>query len=181
MAERLAPPGDYQRPTMGLFDALFRSETVLGIARETLDFALESAEMTHPNEYMGRLRGMPASELGLDDDGVVITDVLVMPGTSSSPVQASVKSWVIPNDVTSLGSVHSHPNGVLRPSDQDLQTFGKGDVHIILGAPYGPDDWQAFDRQGQPRDLPVLDVSPPDPETFFDFTQADIDEELAQR
>lgn len=166
---------------MGLFDALFRSPEVLGIARETLEFALESAERTHPNEYMGRLRGMPADELGLEQDGVVITDVLVMPGTSSSPTQASVKEWVIPNDIKSLGSVHSHPNGVIRPSNQDLQTFGKGDVHIIIGAPYGRDDWQAFDRQGEPIDLPVLDVTPPDAADFFDFTQADIDEELLQQ
>lgn len=166
---------------MGLFDVLFRSPTVLGISRETLDFARESAERTHPNEYMGRLRGMPASELGIDETGVVITDILVMPGTDSSPTQASVKEWVIPNDVKSLGSIHSHPNGVIRPSDQDLRTFGKGDVHIILGAPYGSEDWQAFDRSGESRDLPVLDVTPPDPTDFFDFTQADIDEELVKR
>lgn len=166
---------------MGLFDALFRSPTVLGIARETLEFARESAEMTHPNEYMGRLRGMPGDELGLREDGMVITDILVMPGTTSSPVQASVKEWVIPNDITSLGSIHSHPNGVLHPSDQDLRTFGKGDVHIILGAPYDRGDWQAFDRQGNRRELEVLDVTPPDHEEFFDFTQADIDRELSQQ
>lgn len=166
---------------MGLFDALFQSKSVLGIARETIEFALESAEQTHPNEYMGRLRGMPAEELGLAEEGVVITDVLVMPGTTSSPVAASMKGWVIPNDVSTLGSVHSHPNGVLRPSDQDLRTFGSGDVHIILGAPYGIDDWRAFDREGRRRDLPVLNVSPPDPTDFFDFSQADIDEELSRR
>ncbi len=166
---------------MGLFDSLFSSREVLGIARETIDFALESAEQTHPNEYMGRLRAVPAAEVGLEEDGVVITDILVMPGTSSSPVQASVKSWVIPNDLRSVGSVHSHPNGVLRPSQQDIQTFGKGDVHIIMGAPYGASDWRAFDRQGKPRELPVLDVHVPDAEDFFDFTQADIDQELSSR
>lgn len=166
---------------MGLLDALFQSPAILGMARETIEFALDSAEVTHPNEYMGRLRATPADELGLDDDGLVITDVLVMPGTTSSPVQASMKSWVIPNDVRTVGSIHSHPNGVMRPSEQDLQTFGKGDVHVIIGAPYGPDDWRAFDRQGTPRELAVLDVPVPDPESFFDFTQADIDEELMRR
>jgi hypothetical protein len=67
----------------------------------------------------------------------------------------------------------------LRPSDADLRTFGKGKVHIILGAPYGRHDWQAFDREGQPRQLEVLDVELPE-ERFFDFTQADIDEELRE-
>jgi proteasome lid subunit RPN8/RPN11 len=75
------------------------------------------------------------------------------------------------------GSVHSHPNGVLRPSDADLQTFNKGKVHIIVGAPYGKTDWKAFDQEGDPRKLDVLDIDLPE-EEFFDFTQADIDAEL---
>jgi len=163
---------------MGLFDRLFRSSGVLGIARETVEFALESAEDTHPNEYMGMLRGTDARELGLDRDGLVVTDVLVIPGTTSNSVSATVKTNMIPNDVKSLGSIHSHPNGVLRPSDEDLRTFGSGEVHVIMGAPYNSGDWRAFDRQGDPTDLEVIDVSLPEPESFFDFTQADIDEEF---
>jgi proteasome lid subunit RPN8/RPN11 len=157
---------------------LFRSDSVIGIAAETMEFLLEAAEDTHPDEYMGLLRGERASDLGLDRDGVVVTDVLVIPGTEQNSVSATVKTSMIPNDMRAAGSVHSHPNGVLRPSDADLATFGKGEVHIIMGAPYGPDDWRAFDREGQPRDLPVLDVDLEDPEEFFDFTQEDIDAEL---
>lgn len=165
---------------MGLFDGLFRSTSVVGIARETLTFALESAERTHPNEYMGLLRGTPASELGIDRDGQVVTDVLVIPGTTSNPVSATMKQYAVPNDRRAVGSVHSHPNGVLHPSDEDLRTFGSGEVHIIIGAPYGPDDWRAFDSGGDPRSLEVLDVALPDREDFFHFTQADIDEELSR-
>jgi proteasome lid subunit RPN8/RPN11 len=157
---------------------LFRSSDVLGIAAETLDFARSAAEETHPNEYMGLLRSEDAREVGLDQSGTVITDVLVIPATESNPVSATVKTSLIPNDMRAAGSIHSHPNGVLRPSDADRATFGKGEAHIILGAPYGPEDWRAFDRTGEERDLSVLDVSLPDAEDFFDFTQADIDEEL---
>ena len=157
---------------------LFRSSDVLGIAAETLDFARSAAEETHPNEYMGLLRGQNARELGLDDSGTVITDVLVIPATESNPVSATVKTSLIPNDMRAAGSIHSHPNGVLRPSAADRATFGKGAVHVILGAPYGRGDWRAFDREGEPRSLRVLDVELPDAEDFFDFTQADIDEEL---
>ena len=46
-----------------------------------------------------------------------------------------------------------------------------------VGAPYGRTDWQAFDTDGEPTDLDVLDVELPD-DQFFDFTQADIDREL---
>jgi proteasome lid subunit RPN8/RPN11 len=157
---------------------LFRSSELLGIARETLSFTLEACEETHPNEYMGFLRAEDARKLDLDRTGQVITDVLVIPGTQSSPVSASVKSHMKPNDVRSVGSVHSHPNGALRPSDADLATFGQGQVHIIVGAPYGWSDWKAFDNAGEPRSLEVLDVDLPE-DHFFDFTQADIDAELA--
>jgi proteasome lid subunit RPN8/RPN11 len=157
---------------------LFRSGEILGIASETISFALEASRETHPNEYMGLLRGEDARRLGLDRDGTVVTDVLVIPGTESNPVSATVRTDLVPNDMRAVGSIHSHPNGVLRPSDADLATFGKGSVHIIIGAPYGPDDWRAFDRGGDPRELAVLDVDLPDPESFFDFTQDDIDDEL---
>ncbi|MFB6101466.1 MAG: Mov34/MPN/PAD-1 family protein [Haloplanus sp.] len=158
---------------------LFRSSELLGIARETLEFVLEACEETHPNEYMGFLRADDARKLGLDRRGQVITDVLVIPGTVSNPVSATVKTNMKPNDVQSVGSVHSHPNGVLRPSDEDLSTFGQGEVHIIAGAPYGRDDWRAFDNQGEPTTLDVIDVALPE-EEFFDFTQADIDAELLE-
>jgi proteasome lid subunit RPN8/RPN11 len=165
---------------MGLLRGLFRRREVVGIAEETLEFALEASEDSHPDEYMGVLRGLPAGELDLNRRGMVITDVLVIPGTTSSPVSATLQTNMIPNDLRSLGSVHSHPNGVLRPSDEDVATFGSGTVHIITGAPYRRRDWRAFDRQGDPRDLEVIDVRLPDPSEFFDFTQADIDEELRE-
>lgn len=158
---------------------LFRSRpSVLGIAEDTLEFALEAAEDAHPNEYLGVFRGTPAEELGLDADGDVITDVLFIPKTTSSPVQATLQSDLVPNDRHTVGTVHSHPNGVLAPSDQDRQMFGRWPVHVILGAPYERDCWRAFDREGEPRDLDVLDVDVPEDEEFFDFTQEDIDEEL---
>ena len=156
---------------------LFRSGEILGIAEQALEFALEASEDAHPNEYMGLLRGESARNVGLDRDGTVITDVLVIPGTESNPVSATVKTNMVPNDMRAAGSVHSHPNGVLRPSDADLGTFNKGKVHIIVGAPYGRNDWQAFDQEGEPRKLDVLDIDLPE-EEFFDFTQADIDAEL---
>lgn len=158
---------------------LFRSGEILGIAEATLEFVLSASRETHPNEYMGLLRGEDARRLGLDRDGTVITDVLVIPGTKSNPVSATVQTSQVPNDATSIGSVHSHPNGVLAPSDADLATFGSGTVHIIVGAPYRRGDWRAFDRTGEPTTLPVLDVDLPEDE-FFDFTQEDIDEELAE-
>jgi proteasome lid subunit RPN8/RPN11 len=158
---------------------LFRSGEILGIAESALEFALAASAESHPNEYMGLLRGEDARNLGMGEDGTVLTDVLVIPGTETNPVSATVKTNMVPNDLRAAGSVHSHPNGVLRPSDEDLGTFGRNRVHIIIGAPYGRTDWRAFGRDGQPTELPVLDVEPPE-EEFFDITQADIDRELRE-
>ena len=158
---------------------LFRSDDLLGIAGETLSFVLNAAAETHPNEYMGYLRAERASTLGLDREGRVITDVIVIPGTVSNPKSARVQSIMKPNASRSVGSVHSHPSGVLRPSQTDLGTFQNGDVHIIVGAPYEWTDWKAFDSDGNETKLDVLDVDVPDAEDFFDFTQEDIDRELA--
>ena len=157
---------------------LFRSGEVIGIAEDALTFALEASRETHPDEYMGLLRGERAREFDLDHEGLLVTDVLIIPGTESNPVSATVKTSMVPNDFSSVGSVHSHPNGVLQPSKADLATFGKGQVHIIIGHPYGRNDWVALDREGKRRSLPVYDVDLGDDEEFFDFTQADIDAEL---
>lgn len=153
---------------------LFRSSRVVGIAESALEFALAASEEAHPNEYMGVLRGEDAASVGVDRDGTILTEVLVIPGTESNPVSASYKQSQVPNDLSAAGSVHSHPNGVLRPSNADLATFTSNEVHIIVGAPYGPDDWQAFDNEGEPIDLDVVEIPPPE-EEFFDFTQEDID------
>jgi len=158
---------------------LFQSDEILGIAGETLSFVLNAASESHPDEYMGFLRAEPASRLGLDRDGRVITDVLVIPGTQTNRSSARVSTINQPNTTGAVGSVHSHPSGVLRPSDADLQTFARGEVHIILGAPYEWGDWRAFDSDGEPTDLDVIHVELDD-QAFFDFTQEDIDRELAE-
>jgi proteasome lid subunit RPN8/RPN11 len=158
---------------------LFRSSEVVGIAAAALEFALEASEDAHPDEYMGLLRGEDARKFDLGYEGTVLTDVLVIPGTETNPVSATLKTNMVPNDLQAAGSIHSHPNGVLQPSAEDLGTFGRNSVHIIVGAPYRRDDWQAFDREGAPIDLDVLDVELPEDE-FFDFDQADIDEQLLE-
>ncbi len=158
---------------------LFTGDEILGIAGETLAFVLNASRESHPNEYMGFLRATDAETLGLDRSGRVITDVLVIPGTESDSTSATVKTNMQPNTSGSVGSVHSHPSGVLRPSDADLQTFGRGKIHIIAGAPYEWTDWQAFDSEGEKIQLDVLDVEVRD-EEFFDITQEEIDRELAE-
>jgi len=149
-----------------------------GIAESALEFALAASEESHPNEYMECFAARTRAKLGLDEDGTVLTDVLVIPGTESNPVSATVKTNMVPNDLRSAG--RSTPPERCSPAERRRPgDVRQGKVHIIIGAPYGWDDWQAFDRDGEPIDLRVLNVDPPE-EAFFDFDQADIDAELRE-
>jgi proteasome lid subunit RPN8/RPN11 len=65
---------------------------------------------------------------------------------------------MMPLDTHLAGSVHSHPNGVIIPSDADLGFFPRtGRYHIIVGFPYEEDDWRCFSANGTPFDLGVVE------------------------
>jgi len=121
---------------------------VRGIARDTLAFILEASKSSYPEEFAGLLEAK---------DGV-ITDVLLLPGTESSETSAVLKLFMMPN-ISAVGSVHSHPSSVVRPSQADLHMFSKtGTHHIIVGHPYGRNNWKCYDGSGQPIRLEVLDI-----------------------
>lgn len=163
------PPRITRTLTSGRFSQvmLFRSSGVLGIAGDTLEFVFEACRDTHPDEFMGVLRGTDASRLGLDEKGSVITDVLVIPGTKSGNAMAQLREEMIPINSGGVGTVHSHPSGSARPSQEDLSTFrSKGKRHIIVAHPYGMDSWRCYDRDGSEVDLEVLDVEFEDDEFF---------------
>ena len=125
-----------------------KRKQVLGIARDTLRFILEASRSSAPSEFAGLLQA--------DDE--IITEVLILPGTESSRMSALVRLYMLPN-MQVAGSVHSHPSGVLRPSEPDIQFFSRtGDYHIIVGPPFDESSWVCYNAAGVRRDLPVLDV-----------------------
>ncbi|SES86976.1 Proteasome lid subunit RPN8/RPN11, contains Jab1/MPN metalloenzyme (JAMM) motif [Methanococcoides vulcani] len=127
---------------------------VNGIARETLEFILSVSKSMAPKEFAGLLQV---------EDGV-IAEVLILPGTESSEQNAVIKLFMMPN-VSSVGSVHSHPGSNITPSNADLRLFGKtGSYHIIVGAPYDENSWQCYNGDGEPIELPVLDVELKEPD-----------------
>lgn len=148
---------------------LFSSKPVVGIARDTLEFALEASEDTHPKEFMGVMQATNTGRLEFkgrkpEEEGEVVTDIMVVPGTKSGEAMASIREDMIPTGMGGVGSVHSHPSGSLRPSDEDLRGFSKkGRCHIIVGYPYDLDSWRCYSREGEPVDLPVYDVVFDDP------------------
>lgn len=120
---------------------------IKGISRETLEFILEVSRSSYPNEFAGLLQ----AEAG------IITEVLFLPGTESGESSALLRLFMMPN-ISTVGSVHSHPRGMIKPSTADLQMFGKtGNYHIITGYPYDLQSWKCFDAEGKERDLQILE------------------------
>lgn len=121
---------------------------IKGIARDTLDFILGASRSMAPEEFAGLLQ---------EKDGV-ITEVLILPGTESSDTSAVLRLYMMPN-IKAAGSVHSHPGHNRRPSEADLRLFSKtGNCHIIVGSPYNRQSWTCYDRKGNIRELPVLEI-----------------------
>lgn len=120
---------------------------ILGIRKDLLSLLLQIGREQHPSEYAGLLR---------ERDGI-IDELDLLPGTTSNEVSASLQLDMMPLDTHLAGSVHSHPNGVLCPSDADLSFFPRtGRYHLIVGFPYDEQSWACFRANGIPVELEVV-------------------------
>jgi proteasome lid subunit RPN8/RPN11 len=127
----------------------FGKKSVSGIARDALNFILEASKSTHPHEFAGLLRS----------NGKMITEVMLVPGTTSDEGSARMLLSNMPMDLSIVGSVHSHPVPDLRFSDADLDMFGvKGYFNIIVAYPYGENDWACYSPSGEKVSLPIVEV-----------------------
>jgi proteasome lid subunit RPN8/RPN11 len=112
---------------------------IQGIRKDLLSLLLQVGRERHPFEYAGLLR---------EKDGI-IEELNLLPGTASSEHSASLFLDMMPLDTHIAGSVHSHPNGVLAPSDADLSFFPRtGRYHFIIGFPYEEGNWACFEANG---------------------------------
>lgn len=152
---------------------------VVGITESALDLILETAKETHPNEMLGMLRADAVTEFDVNigsgestSDARIITGFNIPPKLQSNSRSAKFNPNMLPATHRRVGSVHSHPNGIVKPSNTDLNdAFTMGHIHIIVGAPYGESDWQAYSPDGSPRDLEVVSVEDPGPDVddFYDI------------
>jgi len=115
-----------------------------------LQLAQEASKDIHPREFAGLLRVGSFKKR-------IIEELILLPGTTSTNNQAIFQLHMLPIDRSIAGTIHSHPSSITRPSGADLALFNKyGRIHIILGHPFGPDDWQAYDHQGGTLKIEVI-------------------------
>lgn len=134
---------------MPLFD-LFKDDraNIHSIRRRTLKMILEASKSSYPDEFGAILRAKKG----------VIHELILLPGTVAGERSALFKLHMLPVDFSIVGTAHSHPSGVVRPSGADLDLFRRfGWVHIITGFPYDMGDWACFEATGERRELKVVD------------------------
>ena len=129
----------------------YEHPTVKRIKGSVIDMGMEAAKASYPQEFAAMLR----VEAG------TITELLLIPGTIQGDQHAIFQFGMLPVDRTIKGTLHSHPSPHPYPSEADFALFEKhGVIHLILGQPYGPDDWRAYDHTGTPTFLEVIEDAP---------------------
>lgn len=137
---------------------------VVGVARETLDTALASAEDLHPERFVAHLRSETAGNLEIDLEGAVLTEVVYVPESKPVDVFRVLGVDSLPRRSSIVGTVASNPDGD-EPESEDYTRFAnRGRVHLMLYPPYDADSWTAYTSEGEERDLRVLDVGFPEEE-----------------
>jgi len=117
------------------------------IKREVLQLIMESAKDSLPNEFAAILRAK----------NKLIYEIAIVPGTVAGERSALFKLYNLPIDHSYVGTAHSHPSGVLIPSDEDLRLFSNfGIIHIIVGYPFNIESWRAFSKDGKEMNIEVI-------------------------
>jgi len=127
--------------------------TPTAITRRCLDSALACAASSLPNEFGGILRADPPG---------TISELLLLPGTTSGHRHANFQLQMLPVDLSVAGTVHSHPSGALHPSEADVTLFRRwGRRHLILGRPFTEGSWRAYDGNGREVTIAVIGLPTP--------------------
>ncbi|MCL4450092.1 MAG: Mov34/MPN/PAD-1 family protein [Candidatus Thermoplasmatota archaeon] len=109
------------------------------IRKGVIDLVMESSKDSLPNEFAALLKAKRD----------VIYEIALLPGTISGDRSAIMQLWARPMDLGYVGTIHSHPSGVIHPSDEDRNLYSKfGNIHIIVGYPFNSYSWRAFNNEG---------------------------------
>lgn len=126
-----------------------RPQRTVTMTKQARDGILSYCKIHHPNEGILILRGKYKK-------GLILVDGLVIPPFShTGPTFAGFPHTFLPLDPSYVGTVHSHPTGIAKPSVTDLHNFF-GFVSIIVQSPYEDNDMFAYDRDGNLLDLTVI-------------------------
>ena len=108
-----------------------------------IDSILTYAFNSHPNESVLLLRGT------IKKDIIGIENVVIPPLSIHGESFSSFPMRMLPLDSSIIGTAHSHPSGLVKPSLEDLLNY-YGIIMAIVGYPYKSEkDIKMFNREGE--------------------------------
>lgn len=103
---------------------------------------LSYARSSHPNEGILLLRGK------VSKDEIMVKEVVIPPLATHGEGFSSFPLHMLPLDLSIIGTAHSHPSGVLKPSLEDLAHFYSR-IMVIIAYPYSTEkNIAVFDKEG---------------------------------
>ena len=115
----------------------------LYLSKDVFDGMLTYFRSVHPREGILLLRGK------VSRDAIYVEQLILPPRPILGEDFSSFSPYDLPLDLSVVGVAHSHPNGVLKPSLEDLSNF-YGRFMVIATYPYrGKVDVGVFDREGR--------------------------------
>jgi proteasome lid subunit RPN8/RPN11 len=120
-----------------------KAAITVSIDQRLLQAILEGAGRLYPKEMVLLLRGEKKKNL------VRVRELVVPPLATYGSSFANIRLHMLPMDFSIVGTVHSHPSGVLTPSTADLNhVFGI--VLMIVGFPFADErNVAAYNRNGE--------------------------------
>lgn len=121
------------------------------ITSKCLEMILESSKSNFPSEFGALLRVDRKKK-----DAII--EVVLLPGTISGDSHAIFQLHMLPVDYSVVGTVHSHPSSIARPSEADLDLFAHfGKIHLIVGvSASGDTSWKAYDYNGRSISMKIV-------------------------
>jgi proteasome lid subunit RPN8/RPN11 len=112
------------------------------VVRSVMDGILSYSKGTYPDEAILLLSGRKS------EGRIVVEELEIPPLAVHGSGFSSFNLNMLPIDFSVVGTVHSHPSGVLKPSVPDLNNF-YGRIMMIAAYPYESEhDIAVFDSKG---------------------------------
>ena len=121
------------------------------IKKSIIEDCVNSAQNVFPKEFLCFLGGNKKDQ--------TIDEIVFLPSISGESF-ATINLTNMPNDTSIIGSLHSHPNGVARPSLADKRFFTRYYINIILGVNSNTNQTysiSAFDTKATSLELKLTD------------------------
>jgi len=133
------------------FGLLVIMSVEVAISWKLLDAILENARTVYPRETILLLRGKAKK------GRIEITDIVIPPLATHGRGFSSFPTYMLPMDFSLMGSVHSHPSGVPKPSVEDLNhSFGR--IMMIVAHPFtGKENVVVYNRSGEKMALQLIE------------------------